>query len=146
MILRPLLRNSERVLNRGLAEKAFESSASTKESELKKFQGAAWWNRNGAYGTLHRFNPARCRMIRDAAMAHFRKNETCDARFPLQGKSVLDVGCGGGILTESLGRLGGQVLGIDVIQQNIETAQKHLQYDLRLKPKISYKECKEKNL
>lgn len=72
---------------------------------------------------LHKLNPVRLAFIRAAINAHFR----CDAKelMPLRGRSVLDAGCGAGLLCEPLARLGGNILGLDAAKKNIEVAQVH---------------------
>lgn len=82
-----------------------------------------WWNPDGSSAMLHKLNPVRLRFIRQACDDHFG----CDyrERRPLVGKSMLDVGCGAGLLCEPLSRLGAHVSGVDAAPQNIATAQAH---------------------
>jgi 2-polyprenyl-6-hydroxyphenyl methylase/3-demethylubiquinone-9 3-methyltransferase len=85
--------------------------------------GAQWWDPRGPMAALHRFNPVRLGYIRDQATAHFSRdprNLDC-----LSGLRILDIGCGGGILSEPLGRLGAQVLGADPSEENIAVAAAH---------------------
>ena len=84
------------------------------ETERDKFDAVAsgWWDPEGSFRPLHDLNPARLRYIRDHS--------------PLDGRTVLDVGCGGGILSESLAEEGGIVTGIDVAPKVLATAQLHL--------------------
>lgn len=84
-------------------------------SELAKFAGRAteWWDPHGAFRTLHDINELRLDYI--------------DARAPLAGSSVLDVGCGGGILSEGLARRGARVVGIDLGEPNLGAARQHAQ-------------------
>jgi 2-polyprenyl-6-hydroxyphenyl methylase / 3-demethylubiquinone-9 3-methyltransferase len=81
--------------------------------ELAKFAAHAsdWWNPRGAFRTLHEINELRVGYI--------------DARAPLAGKRVLDVGCGGGLLSEAMARRGASVLGIDRGAENLEAARTH---------------------
>lgn len=113
----------------------FKDSPSVKEDELKKFENFSWWNEGDQIGSLQHLNPVRCRFINTVSRSWFG---SVHQGSPLQGRSVLDVGCGVGIFAESLGRLGGDVLGIDVIQSNINGAQRHLESDPRLKERIQY--------
>jgi len=82
-------------------------------NEIKKFDDVAqiWWDLKGEMGTLHTINPLRMKFITDA--------------LDLSGKKVLDVGCGGGILTEALARCGAQATGIDLSKESIEAAKIH---------------------
>jgi 2-polyprenyl-6-hydroxyphenyl methylase/3-demethylubiquinone-9 3-methyltransferase len=82
-----------------------------------------WWNPSGSSAMLHKLGPVRLRFVRDAIDAHFGGDAR--ARQPLAGRRVLDVGCGAGLLTEPLARLGGQVTGIDASADNIRVASDH---------------------
>jgi 2-polyprenyl-6-hydroxyphenyl methylase/3-demethylubiquinone-9 3-methyltransferase len=81
--------------------------------EIKKFDDVAqvWWDPKGSMGTLHTINPLRTKFITDG--------------LNLAGRKVLDVGCGGGILTEALARCGAQATGIDLSNESIEAAKVH---------------------
>jgi 2-polyprenyl-6-hydroxyphenyl methylase/3-demethylubiquinone-9 3-methyltransferase len=74
-------------------------------------------------GVLHKFNPVRLQVIRDQAALHF--NRTIEGGRPLEGLTVLDIGCGGGLLCEPLTRLGAKVTGIDPAPTNVEVAKLH---------------------
>src|SRR5882724_7497911 len=93
--------------------------------EIAKFSAMAddWWDPDGKFKPLHRFNPVRLAYIRDWALRHFRRDET--ERRPLAGLKLLDIGCGGGLLTEPLTRLGAEVTGIDAGGKNIAIAKLH---------------------
>ena len=82
-----------------------------------------WWDPDGASAMLHKLNPVRLRYIRDRIDQHWSSDE--HSRSPLEGKSALDVGCGAGLLTEPLARLGAKVTGIDAASELIAAAQAH---------------------
>ncbi|KAF0112746.1 MAG: bifunctional 3-demethylubiquinone-9 3-methyltransferase/2-octaprenyl-6-hydroxy phenol methylase [Rhodospirillaceae bacterium] len=100
-----------------------EGTAST--TELAKFQAMAesWWDPEGPFKPLHRFNPVRIRYIRDHLAAHFGRDVT--AARPFAGLSLLDIGCGGGLLAEPMARLGFAVTGIDALDKNVRVATLH---------------------
>lgn len=85
------------------------TAGSLDPKEAAKFaaMSAAWWDLSGPFAPLHRFNPARCKFIRQAVCAARKLPQ--DQLKPLNGLRVLDVGCGGGILSESLARMGAEV-------------------------------------
>ena len=85
--------------------------------------GEAWWDPKGAMAPLHRLNPTRIRYIRDLMAGHFAVAP--DAPLPLAGLSILDIGSGGGLLSEPLARLGGRVTGIDPAPNNVAVAARH---------------------
>ncbi|MGN6487820.1 MAG: bifunctional 2-polyprenyl-6-hydroxyphenol methylase/3-demethylubiquinol 3-O-methyltransferase UbiG [Devosia sp.] len=93
--------------------------------EIAKFAAMAdeWWDPKGKFKPLHKFNPVRLGYVRDNAIRHFRRDGA--ARRPLEGLRVLDIGCGGGLLTEPLARLGATVTGIDAGEKNIAIARLH---------------------
>jgi len=95
------------------------------DDELEKFSAIAaeWWDPTGKFKPLHKFNPTRLGYIRDMAVRHFNRN--ADADQPLAGLTLLDVGCGGGLVCEPMARLGAQVTGIDAAERNIKTAMTH---------------------
>ena len=95
------------------------------DDEVARFAALAgeWWDPRGKMAPLHKFNPVRLGYIRDAACRRFgRDPKRLDC---LAGLRVLDIGCGGGILSEPLARLGAEVLGADPAQANIAAAQLH---------------------
>lgn len=84
---------------------------------------AEWWNPNGKFRPLHKFNPVRLSYIRDRLCEAFDRDPKAEQ--PLKGLRILDIGCGGGLLCEPLARLGAQMLGIDAAERNIEIARAH---------------------
>ena len=84
------------------------------QAEIDKFNDLAheWWNLDGAFKTLHQINPLRCEFIQKHSQ--------------IRDKALIDVGCGGGILSEALAKLGAQVSAIDLAPQSIEIAKLHL--------------------
>jgi 2-polyprenyl-6-hydroxyphenyl methylase/3-demethylubiquinone-9 3-methyltransferase len=93
--------------------------------EVARFSRVAgqWWDPRGPMAALHKFNPVRLAYIRDRAAAHFDRDPLrLDS---LIGLRVLDIGCGGGILSEPLTRLGASVVGVDPSESNISVAQQH---------------------
>lgn len=109
------------------------------EEELKHFKSLAksWWNETGEFEALHAMNKLRVPFIRDG-LIHSRDDVSEDPSQPLQGLSVVDVGSGGGILTEPLARLGAFVVGLDPVEESTKIAQLHLQEDPRLLPRVKY--------
>ena len=94
------------------------------KEEIEKFSKIAeeWWNPTGKFKPLHKFNPIRISYIRDNITSSFKlKNK----RRPLEKVKVLDIGCGGGLLSEPIKRLGAEVVGIDASEKNIQVAKLH---------------------
>ena len=86
-------------------------------------QAAEWWDERGPFAPLHRFNPARLAFVRDRVGEHFGRNTR--GRAPFEGLSLIDVGCGGGLLAEPMARMGFAVTAIDASAENIGTARAH---------------------
>ena len=94
-------------------------------AEVARFDAIArdWWDPKGPMAVLHKFNPVRLAYVRDEACAHFgRDPKTMRA---LDGLSLVDIGCGGGVLSEPLSRLGAEVTGLDPAPTNIAVARAH---------------------
>jgi 2-polyprenyl-6-hydroxyphenyl methylase/3-demethylubiquinone-9 3-methyltransferase len=94
-------------------------------AEVERFSALAaeWWNPNGKFRPLHKFNPIRLAYIRDRVAARFGRDP--HAARPFEGLRFLDIGCGGGLLCEPMARLGAEVVGADASSTNIEVARLH---------------------
>jgi 2-polyprenyl-6-hydroxyphenyl methylase / 3-demethylubiquinone-9 3-methyltransferase len=108
-----------------VSEKNDKSATTVDRAEVEQFEklAAQWWEPAGPMAMLHKFNPVRLGYICDQATTHFtrdRKRLDC-----LSGLHILDIGCGGGVLSEPLARLGASVVGADPAAANIEAARKH---------------------
>ena len=95
------------------------------KEEIQKFSAIAeeWWNVNGKFKPLHMFNPIRIEYILETTRDHFNIKDNSNE--PLKNLRVLDIGCGGGLMSEPITRLGGKVTGIDASEKNIKVAQLH---------------------
>jgi 2-polyprenyl-6-hydroxyphenyl methylase/3-demethylubiquinone-9 3-methyltransferase len=94
-------------------------------AEIERFSRIAgeWWDPAGKFAPLHRLNPLRIGYIRDRAAQHWQRDALSGV--PLQGLSVLDIGCGGGLLSEPMARLGARVTGVDAAARNVGVAARH---------------------
>ena len=94
------------------------------KKEIEKFSKIAeeWWNPNGKFKPLHKFNPTRISYIKENIVKTFKLNHN---KFPLKNIKILDIGCGGGLLSEPMCRLGAKVTGIDASEKNINVAKLH---------------------
>jgi 2-polyprenyl-6-hydroxyphenyl methylase/3-demethylubiquinone-9 3-methyltransferase len=94
-------------------------------ADVARFSAIAdeWWDPHGKFAPLHRFNPVRLAFIRDEALHRFGRD--AKARAPFEGLKLLDIGCGGGLLSEPMSRLGFAVTGVDASERNIGTASVH---------------------
>ena len=99
-------------------------SSTINKKEIDKFSKIAedWWNPEGKFKPLHQFNPERIKYIKDNTIKHF--NLTNNDK-PFKNLNILDIGCGGGLLSEPMSRLGGNVTGIDASEKNIISAKIH---------------------
>ena len=105
------------------------------KEEIQKFSKLAdeWWDVNGKFKPLHMFNPIRIEYITDKIKQHFKiRNNKLNF---LKGLKILDIGCGGGLISEPMARLGGEVTGIDASEKNIKIAKLH---SAKSKLKINY--------
>ena len=100
-----------------------DTSIVPREAEHFGKLAADWWDPDGSSAMLHKLNPVRLAYIRDRVDQHWQCDE--HSRRPLEGKTALDVGCGAGLLTEPLARLGAKVTGIDASAELIEAALEH---------------------
>jgi len=89
------------------------------KDEINKFSKIAdeWWDIDGKFKPLHMFNPIRIEHILDIALNYFKINK--DKEFPFKNLKILDIGCGGGLISEPMSRLGADVTGIDASNKNI---------------------------
>lgn len=101
------------------------ASVDPREVEYYRKLAETWWDESGPFWPLHRLNRLRVPFIRDHACRRFGRD--AGAARPLEGLAVIDVGCGGGILAESMARLGATVTGIDVVDRNLFIAEEHAQ-------------------
>ncbi len=106
-------------------DETIPEAPSVDPAEIDKFRAMAadWWSPTGKFAPLHKFNPVRLTFIRDEAVRHFGLDGA--SRRPLEGKRLLDAGCGGGLVTEPMARLGAHALGIDAGDANIKAAMVH---------------------
>lgn len=113
-----------------------DSTVDEREVEFYSQIAETWWDQNGPFWPLHKLNQLRSAYIIEKISGHFER-DVAKAE-PLHGLRVLDVGCGGGILSESMARRGAQVTGIDVVEKNIAVAALHArQQDLPIDYRLS---------
>jgi 2-polyprenyl-6-hydroxyphenyl methylase/3-demethylubiquinone-9 3-methyltransferase len=123
--------------------RARSGSGSVDHAEIAKFEAMAdaWWDPTGKFKPLHRLNPVRVRFIRDRLAASVGRNP--EEPDPLRGLSILDIGCGGGLLAEPLARLGADVTGIDAAERNIAIARRHAE---SIGTRVTYLPCTAEDL
>ena len=94
------------------------------KKEIEKFSKIAeeWWNPDGKFKPLHNFNPIRIKYIKENIITNFNIKHSGK---PLKNINILDIGCGGGLLSEPMCRLGANVVGIDASEKNIQVAKLH---------------------
>jgi len=97
---------------------------STNKKEIEKFSNMAaeWWDPEGKFKPLHKFNPIRIKYIKENIIERFKSK---NIETPLSGINILDIGCGGGLLSEPMCKLGANVTGIDASRKNINIAKSH---------------------
>ncbi len=95
------------------------------KDEIEKFSRLAeeWWDTEGKFKPLHMFNPTRIEYILNISKSHFKRIK--QKRLPLKNLTILDIGCGGGLISEPMTRLGAKVTGIDASKKNIKIASLH---------------------
>ena len=95
------------------------------KEEIQKFSKLAdeWWDVNGKFKPLHMFNPIRIEYILEEISKHFKLNR--NKKLLLKNLQILDIGCGGGLISEPMARLGGSITGIDASEKNIKIASLH---------------------
>ncbi len=108
-----------------LSQSATNMNVNVDQAELDRFAKLAseWWDPNGKFKPLHKIGPARLGFIRDRLTDHFKLQQR--VMRPLAGLSILDIGCGGGLIAEPLSRLGATVTGIEPAEANIGAAKAH---------------------
>lgn len=129
---------AEEISKAAIMRKARMSASTVDAGEIERFDAlaATWWNPDGPMKPLHGMNPVRLGFIRDQISSHFGVSPASVS--PLAGLSVVDVGCGGGLLSEPLARMGGMVTGLDPATRNIAVATAHavsMDLDIRYLPK-----------
>ena len=99
--------------------------SSVNKKEIEKFSKMAseWWDPNGKFKPLHKFNPIRIKYIKENIISSFQLKKNTNK--PLEKIDILDIGCGGGLLSEPMTRLGAKVTGIDASDKNIKIAKLH---------------------
>ena len=95
------------------------------KDEIEKFSKLAdeWWDIDGKFKPLHMFNPIRIEYILEITLKYFKIDE--NKKFPLKNLKILDIGCGGGLISEPMTRLGARVTGVDASSRNINIAKEH---------------------
>jgi 2-polyprenyl-6-hydroxyphenyl methylase/3-demethylubiquinone-9 3-methyltransferase len=117
-------------LERGMTEFHSADAGSVNAEELARFAklGDAWWDLEGPQRALHKLNPVRISYLRNLFCSHFpdgQRPRDRKAQQPLQDLRIVDLGCGGGLLSEPLAALGAKVTGVDPAEENIAAARRH---------------------
>lgn len=112
-------------------------------AEIAKFSALAdtWWALEGPFRPLHKFNPVRIAILKHRLAVHFGRDESLER--PFEGLTLLDIGCGGGLIAEPMARLGFTVTGIDASEKNVKTAANHA---ARMHLPITYRCAKPEDL
>ncbi|MEE3625963.1 bifunctional 2-polyprenyl-6-hydroxyphenol methylase/3-demethylubiquinol 3-O-methyltransferase UbiG [Nitrospirillum sp. BR 11752] len=102
-----------------------QTATTVDPGEIQRFSAIAaeWWDEAGKFRPLHKLNPVRLEYLRDRICSHFGRDPL--APQPLKGLRLVDIGCGGGLLSEPLARMGADVVGIDAAERNVKTAATH---------------------
>lgn len=113
------------------------SPAYSDQVEIDNFSKLAetWWDPEGPFKTLHLFNPVRLSYIREKIIQHFSLDK--DSFSPFSSLNILDIGCGGGLVSEPMARLGAKMTSIDAVEKNVKIAQAHAK-DMGLKIDYNY--------
>ncbi|MCA0304822.1 MAG: bifunctional 2-polyprenyl-6-hydroxyphenol methylase/3-demethylubiquinol 3-O-methyltransferase UbiG [Proteobacteria bacterium] len=109
-----------------MSETASETAQTTVDpAEIERFSriAAEWWDPAGKFAPLHRLNPVRLQYVRDRVAAHWGRDALSGR--PLEGLALLDIGCGGGLISEPMARMGARVTGVDAAARNIAVAGLH---------------------
>lgn len=119
------------------------SQGSADPAEIAKFSALAdtWWALEGPFKPLHKFNPVRIALLKDRLARHFGRDAAAER--PFEGLSLLDIGCGGGLIAEPMARMGFAVTGIDASEKNVGTARAHA---ARMRLSIDYRPLKPEDL
>ncbi|NWH07576.1 MAG: bifunctional 2-polyprenyl-6-hydroxyphenol methylase/3-demethylubiquinol 3-O-methyltransferase UbiG [Alphaproteobacteria bacterium] len=108
-----------------MTAKAKASATTIDPAEIERFaaRAAEWWDPKGKFAPLHKLNPVRLAYIRECAAARFDRD--AKALRPFAGLRLLDIGCGGGLLSEPMARMGFDVVAADAAEANVKTAMAH---------------------
>ncbi|WP_417826728.1 bifunctional 2-polyprenyl-6-hydroxyphenol methylase/3-demethylubiquinol 3-O-methyltransferase UbiG [Thalassospira povalilytica] len=108
-----------------MSDASAKNSRTANAEEIARFSAMAekWWDPNGVMKPLHRFNPVRLQLLRDNICAHVRRDPAQIE--PLKDIEIIDIGCGAGLLSEPLARMGAKMTSIDAAENNIEVAKVH---------------------
>lgn len=122
------------------SEHPFDPTVDPDEVAYYRQLADKWWDTEGPFWPLHALNTFRVEFLRRAICNHFQRDP--EELHPLKGLTVLDIGCGGGILSESIATLGGAVTGVDVVEKNIQVAKLHAsQSNLPIRYRLSTAEA-----
>lgn len=119
----------------GRIERVISTIDSKDIEHLSKFKNY-WWDEKGPMWLLHSFNPLRVQFVRKGLANTGLKLQ--NSAFPLEGIKIADIGCGGGILTECLARVGANVTGLDASAELIDIANEHAKLDPTISERLNY--------